>query len=826
SGNVAVEDGGGGVFYGRDSLMEVTDCNFVENTANYGAALYFDPNCFGTVSDSTLTGNDANGDGGGVFLRYADVIDFNACKISENTAACGGGLYCLYSPDSSIIACEIKRNKASGGVTVWFEYFEPDPNDPNVPLNPESPIDTSDPNFDPNDPNYVKVRREDYSDVAQGGGIYSCVGPRLIKDTEICYNTARTSGGGLYLFGDEDPEYNIGPELDNCLIANNTAGRDGAGISCNWWVEATISNCTIADNKATGRPSYGGGLCCSYDSYAEVINSIIWGNEGMRGSQIAVGSGDWAAPFTSTVRVTYSDVQIFQEEPNEAEEPVDPTLLSPYTPHYFIYHSYDVERSPMGVYGWTDEEEVDRIIYFNGPTAYIYTVTIPDGCDPDTHPENPYAPGDIAERTLTFERSFDLGENFVPSHASAFYVTPDNEEVYVGAYIMGILRYTFDSGEENPVEGGPAGNYVYDDRIAPPTPSSPVSWRMETLAYDPDNDVWYAGGREIRTVGEVWKYEGSQGPDGYWTLAFTYAPPPVTVGLFHHDGMAFANGYLFLSTMYGDRFMQFTPDGTLVNEFTHAPLPDDLESMGWGALGHFWVGSIYTNNVSELGGGAMQLGIEFIPPTSPIYVGEDCELIGWAPDDANDFWTWDVNSWTDDTNNIDEDPCFAADYYLSWADADQDVNSPCVDRGSADVNDPDINLPPDKYTTRTDGVGDIGIVDMGYHHLIDFMPWLNVIVVDANDDPVDPGFAHGYVDPNNRPYPRDTEVELVAHIDYGYRVKEWWGTDDDSSTEPNNTVTMTSDKTVTVEFEESPRHWLSTKVVAGIGTIEPLSGEY
>jgi len=484
NGNVATEDGGGGVLYGLNNLMMVSDCNFAENTANYGGALYFDENCIGAVLDSRLIDNDANADGGGVYLHYADVIDFIACDISGNAAACGGGLYCLYSPDSRIIACEIKHNKASGGVTVWFEYFEPDPNDPNIPLDAENPLDTSDPNFDPNDPNYVKVRREDYSDIAQGGGIYSWVGPRLIEDSEICYNAARTSGGGLYLVGDEDPKNNIGPELRNCLLTNNRAGRDGAGISCNWWTEARIYNCTIADNEATGIPSYGGGLCCSYDSYAEIINSIIWGNEGKRGSQIAVGSGDWAWPFTSTVKVTYSDIQVFQEEPKEEDEPVviDPSLLGPDTPDYFIYGSYDVNRTPVGVYGWLDEDGVDKIIHFDwGGTAYIYTITIPDGCDADTHPENPYAPGDIAERTLTLERTFDLGENFVPSHASAFYVTPDNREVYVGAYMMGILRYTFDSDEENPVEDGPAGNYVYDDRIAPPTPSSPISWRMETL---------------------------------------------------------------------------------------------------------------------------------------------------------------------------------------------------------------------------------------------------------------------------------------------------------------------------------------------------------
>jgi len=820
--NVATEDGGGGILYGLNNLMAVTNCDFAGNTANYGGALYFDPNCLGTIVDSRLTDNGANGNGGAIFLDRGNEIDFNACDISDNTAACGGGLYCLDSPDSRIIACEIKRNKASGGVTVRYLYFERDPNDPNVPLTPDQPLDTSDPNFDPNDPDYIKVRREDYSDIAQGGGIYSWVGPRTIKDSEICYNTARTSGGGLYLVSDEDLESSAGQMLKNCLIANNRAGRDGGGISCNWRVEVTISNCTIADNKTTGIPSYGGGLYCSYESYAEVINSVIWGNEGKRGSQIAVGSGDWAWQFPSTVKVTYSDVQVFKEEPNEVEEPVvvvDPSLLGPNTPDYFRYWNLDTTdynaSGAYGVDGWVGSDGTDRIVFFQGSTAYILTVAIPAGANPHAHPKNPYAPGNIAERTFALERSFDLGVTL--GHGNELYVDAENNVIYVGADGSGIRKYVFDSGADNPVDGGPAGNYVFDSTIAPATPSE-AAW-TQTLVYDPDNDVWYAGSIAWgETNREVWKYEGSQGSDGVWEIAFTYE------GGDHHDGMEFINGYLYLADYQGDYIKKFSTDGTLIDVYYHEPLGHELEGMGFDALGHFWVGS-HGNTISEFGGGALQIGIDVVSPTSPIYVGEDCELIGWAPADANDFWTWDVNSWVGDANtNIDEDPCFAADYYLSWADADQDIDSPCVNRGSANVNDPNVNLPPDEYTTRTDGIGDVGIVDMGYHHLIDFMPWLSVIVVDANGDPVDPGLAHGYVEPNDRPYPDDTEVELAAHPDYGYRVKEWNGTDDDSSTALNNTVTMTGDRILTVEFELTPIHWLTTEVGGGIGSIEPLSG--
>jgi len=68
------------------------------------------------------------------------------------------------------------------------------------------------------------------------------------------------------------------------------------------------------------------------------------------------------------------------------------------------------------------------------------------------------------------------------------------------------------------------------------------------------------------------------------------------------------------------------------------------------------------------------------------------------------------------TGNIDTDPDFVTgplgDYYLSQTVAGQDSNSPCVDAGS----DTAANLGMDKSTTRTDGVWDVGVVDMGYHY--------------------------------------------------------------------------------------------------------------
>lgn len=65
---------------------------------------------------------------------------------------------------------------------------------------------------------------------------------------------------------------------------------------------------------------------------------------------------------------------------------------------------------------------------------------------------------------------------------------------------------------------------------------------------------------------------------------------------------------------------------------------------------------------------------------------------------------------------IDADPLFAAgpegDYYLSQIAAGQGSDSPCVDAGSTDV----FYLLMDVCWTRTDGIPDAGLVDMGFHY--------------------------------------------------------------------------------------------------------------
>jgi len=312
-GNTAAENGGG-ISCEFDNSIIITDSNFVDHSATFGGTLYFEPNCVATVEGCELLHGSAEEDGGAVYFTEANDISIVDCNISFNTAVRGGAFFALESPNSQIINCLIRHNEAAR-ITIIDEVYTIDPNDPNAP-----PV----PGGDPNDPNTtIIIPRIERSGVGAGSGIYSFVGPRLIANCDISYNTSLTSGGAVYLAGSEEEP----TRLVNCLVTNNSAGRDGGGISNNWQNDLEISNCTIANNT-TGDPNnldyggFGGGLYCSYESTTTIVNSILWGNAGFAGEQIYVGTGFEPNRGPSSVNVSYSDIMGWQV-------PGDPDAIDP-----------------------------------------------------------------------------------------------------------------------------------------------------------------------------------------------------------------------------------------------------------------------------------------------------------------------------------------------------------------------------------------------------------------------------------------------------------------------------------------------------------------
>lgn len=330
---------------------------------------------------------------------------------------------------------------------------------------------------------------------------------------------------------------------------------------------------------------------------------------------------------------------------------------------YFVYSQLDTQMlsGSYGPDGYVGSDGVNRIIFYSidwtsgNANAYIYTVSIPAGSDPNMHPDNPDATGPIAPRTFTFEKSFDLGVN--PGHESEFYVDELNNIIYLGASV-GIRKYVYNTS---------INNYVFDSQVAPPSPIE-EEYSTQSLAYDEGTNTWYAGSIAWNndpgnTLRDVWKYDGFQGNSGTWVLAFQYTTLETTAS--HHDGMEFINGYLYLADYQGDYIKQYTTDGTLLKIFTHQPLGHELEGMGFSALKHFWVGS-HGNKITEFGGGVLQAAIEGIPDQC-VPSGHAFETIGldnYATGAQPFSWTYSGN--TNLVVSIDADNNATITYPSGW----------------------------------------------------------------------------------------------------------------------------------------------------------------
>jgi predicted outer membrane repeat protein len=686
---------GGGIAYEDGSSPKFTNCTFSNNVACLGGGMYW--------SDSTAT-----------------IVD---SEFSDNTAYHGAGLYSVES-DGTITGSVITGNRAQ------FAILPTDPNDANIP-------------------NIGGI-------FAEGGG-YFCLSSTVdIFDSIFTQNRASASGGAIYYSGgDQDLLYS--PLLHNSLITHNFAGRDGGGISANWFMEPVISNCTIADNDVRGLPAYGGGLYCSYYSNVELINSIIWGNtSSYEGAQVAVCTGAEFSTSPSTLTVSYSDIQ---------PEPNDPNILEPVV--LDLVFCIDTTGS---MFGAIDAVKVAAAQLVNSisntiPDYRIGIVTYEDyGSDygfPDDHPY---------EDVLDFSNDLTTIVNAINSITLGF-GGDGPETVYAGLLHAidpnAMEQSLIDANETALIELGSPGI---------------GSWRS---------------GSNVRRV--IILIGDAQPKD----------PEP-------HSGLVLDD---------------------IVTAATTGPTPVSIFSIvaGYGILNPFT--QYYFNALAEGTGGAR---IEAETPdevvdaimdvvqligrvASMIYVEDGCTLNGWD-------WNPDANGWVPNFTsyyNIAEDPLFVAGYYLSQIASSQPADSPCVDAGSDDANNPDIAL--DTYTTRTDGVNDVNIVDMGYHYdqgLIGYH--LTVSVVDANGDVVDPNVGHGYVLPDSAVVYEgfgSNVINLTAYPELGYKVKQWTGTDDDTTTSRYNTVTLTEDKHVTIEFERAPLYNLFLYVInrgyGPNGTLEP-----
>jgi len=285
--NIATSDGGG-IFFGPDGILTLNGCNIGENTATgSGGGIFYDTGGTLTLENCGVVGNSSgDGIGGGIFAGDLTVdlgatVVISSSTISDNTALYGAGM-CLVGTISAIDDCTIGGNMAEyGGGAYWYLS---DVNISNCTVS-----------------NNIAATRT----YCSGGGLYCLDSTARIEDCVVTGNEAQGFGGAVYLIGPNLP--GGVQELTNCLITDNAAGLDGAGLSFNVDATAKMANCTVTNNHVADPDGGGGGVSC-YDAFVEIVNSILWNNAAGNGPEIAIGDPLEPNNPLAVVALTYSDV--------------------------------------------------------------------------------------------------------------------------------------------------------------------------------------------------------------------------------------------------------------------------------------------------------------------------------------------------------------------------------------------------------------------------------------------------------------------------------------------------------------------------------------
>ncbi len=272
----------GGAVYGEaDCSVKFTDCIFIDNEADtQGPATHKDGTATGIVDPYYSIG-------GAVAFENGSMPIFENCSFDDNRAHIAGAIYTADS-NTTIIDCNIANNTAYHGAGAYLITGNINILNSNFTNNTA----TSDANGQ--------------TLISEGGGLYCFDANAMIYDSTITDNTAQGSGGGLFISGSDNVL------LKNCLIARNSSWRDGGGVSANWHSQLYLQNCTVANNYTTGHnfeAGYGGGIYACYESYVELLNSILWSNTAENGYQIAIGTGFEFDQRPAEVSVSYSDIQ-------------------------------------------------------------------------------------------------------------------------------------------------------------------------------------------------------------------------------------------------------------------------------------------------------------------------------------------------------------------------------------------------------------------------------------------------------------------------------------------------------------------------------------
>ena len=217
--NANYEGSGGSIYFSSSATSgTVTNCNFTNNTADYGGAVWIHS---GTVTNCNFTNNTATyNDGGAVWIYFGNVTN---CNFTNNKAtgyfSDGGAVY--FQSTGEMTNCNFTNNTATNnGGAVHFQ----------------STGEVTNCNFTNNT-------------ASEWGGAIRFGSTGTVTNCNFTNNTATKDGGAVWIYSGT---------VTNCNFTNNTASRNGSAV----YFQSTgeVTNCNFTNNKATGDYSYGGAV--------------------------------------------------------------------------------------------------------------------------------------------------------------------------------------------------------------------------------------------------------------------------------------------------------------------------------------------------------------------------------------------------------------------------------------------------------------------------------------------------------------------------------------------------------------------------------------
>ena len=238
----------GGGMYAQDSLNQLTNVDFVSNTADSGGAMY--NNASGSIlSETTFEGNSSENSGGAILNEASSIIIDEAVFTGNIAGGSGGAVFNADLSNSVINDVLFEGNSAlnSGGGAVY--NFESSPVLTNVEFRSNSATATGGAIYNLGEETGTAIANGIFEgNTAEfGGAIYSSFANSRGVNLTFANNVAGLNGGAIYTAGDEDTI----STYTNTIIWNNTQSEDIETIF-NDGTEAVISQSIVEGGYEAG----------------------------------------------------------------------------------------------------------------------------------------------------------------------------------------------------------------------------------------------------------------------------------------------------------------------------------------------------------------------------------------------------------------------------------------------------------------------------------------------------------------------------------------------------------------------------------------------